>query len=44
MIQITIALVGVFVFTLTFAAAIYSIEETYGKTLRSDDKDSKSKN
>lgn len=30
MIQITIALVGIFVFTLSFAAAVFTVEEIYG--------------
>ena len=31
MIQITIALVGIFVFTLSLAAAVFTVQEIYGK-------------
>jgi len=43
MIQIIIALVGVFVFTVAFIAALVSVEELYGKNSKSNDKKSKPK-
>ena len=38
MIQITIALVGIFVFTLAFAAAVFTVEEIYGELPPKDKK------
>ena len=38
MIQITIALVGFFVFTLAFMAAIFTVKEIYGERPSKDKK------
>ena len=38
MIQITIALVGIFVFTLSFMAAIFTVNEIYGEIPSKDKK------
>jgi len=41
--DLEIALVGVFVFTIAFIAALVSVEELYGKNSTSNDKKSKPK-